>query len=91
MFIIECSIFYLLPFVFLSYFAGPSSGKPTVERSISIEQARQRKLMEEEERKRHQEAASREKLRLLDARTRPVNLPAHESSVRDQAGELMEY
>ncbi|CAB4008055.1 Hypothetical predicted protein [Paramuricea clavata] len=66
---------------------GPTSAnKPSSERSVSIEQARQRKVMEEDERKKQQEAASREKLRLLDARTRPVHIQTHEASVREQTG-----
>jgi hypothetical protein len=44
--------------------------------------------MEEDERKKQQEAASREKLRLPDARTRPVHIQTHEASVREQTGEL---
>ena len=68
---------------------GPTSpSKPTSERSMSIEQARQRKQLEEEERKKQREAAAREKLRLLDARTRPEHIQTHEISVREQAGEF---
>lgn len=43
--------------------------------------------MEEEERQRKKDAAVREKLRLLDAKTRPVQIQTHEASVREQAGE----
>lgn len=68
-------------------FAGPASdSKSTSERSSAIELARQRKQLEEDERKKMQEAAAREKLRLLDARTRPVQIETNAASVREQAG-----
>ena len=44
--------------------------------------------MEEQERQRKKDVAAREKLRLLDERTRPVQIQTHEASVREQAGEL---
>ena len=64
-----------------------NANKPPNERSAAIEQARQRKQMEEEERKRQTEAAAHEKLRLLNARTRPVQIQTQDASVREQAGE----
>ena len=75
--------------IFSFYSVGPTSpSKPTSERSMSIEQARQRKQLEEQERQKQREAAAREKLRLLDARTRPEHIQTHEISVREQAGEF---
>ena len=69
---------------------GPSNASKGVsERNSSIEQARHRKMMEEEERKRHQDAAVREKLRLLDAKKHPMHIQTHETAVREQAGEYL--